>query len=321
MNITVILCTYNRCQSLANALASVASSVLPDSVDWEVLVVNNNSSDQTSEVVEEFRRRYPGRFRYLFEARQGKSHALNSGIREARGEVLAFMDDDVTVEPMWLVNLTTALRDGTWVGVGGRVLPERNFSPPHWLSLSGRYGMGAILAFFDLGEVAGELDRPPYGTNMAFRRNVFEKYGGFRLDLGPCPGSEMRNEDTEFGYRLLAAGERLWYEPSAVVHHPAPLTRLKKEYFLAWWFDYGRAAIRERGKRPEVWGIPRYYLTLAATGAIRVPAWTLRWILAWNPQRRFYWKCRVWRAAGEIAETYGQSRGPKSQEKIAIQQT
>ena len=89
MKTTVILCTYNRCESLAKVLASAACLELPKSVDWEVLVVDNNSSDGTGEVVEEFCRRYPGRFRYLFEPRQGKSHALNAGIREAHGDVIA----------------------------------------------------------------------------------------------------------------------------------------------------------------------------------------------------------------------------------------
>src|SRR5215471_7732195 len=104
MNITVILCTYNRCKSLAKALASTAALKLPDSIEWEVLVVDNNSRDQTCEVVREFITRYPGRFRYFFEPQPGKSYALNSGIREARGTVLAFIDDDVTVEPSWLTN-------------------------------------------------------------------------------------------------------------------------------------------------------------------------------------------------------------------------
>ena len=137
MNITVILCTYNRCQSLAKALASAAALRVPESVEWEVLVVDNNSNDQTREVVREFANRYPGRFRYLFEPQPGKSYALNSGIREARGTVLAFMDDDVTVEPSWLTNLTATLHSGEWAGAGGRILPEKNFSPPRWLSLTG----------------------------------------------------------------------------------------------------------------------------------------------------------------------------------------
>src|SRR5579862_965324 len=114
MKITVILCTYNRCEILAQALDSIAACVLPESVAWEVLVVDNNSSDQTREVVEEFRQRYPGRFRYILEPRSGKSNALNVGIREAHGDILAFVDDDVTVEPTWLHNLTAELRDSRW---------------------------------------------------------------------------------------------------------------------------------------------------------------------------------------------------------------
>ncbi len=155
MRITVVLCTYNRCQTLRRALDSAAGLTVPESVHWEILVVDNNSDDQTREVVQEFSSRYPGRFRYLFEPQPGKSYALNAGIREARGDVLAFMDDDVTVEPTWLQNLTAALHDGEWAGAGGRILPARWFSPPRWLSLEGPYAMGTILALFDLGPEAG----------------------------------------------------------------------------------------------------------------------------------------------------------------------
>ena len=115
MKITVILCTYNRSRYLRTALDSVAASILPASVSWDVLVVDNNSNDQTREVVKEYCAKYPEHFKYLFEPTPGKSHALNSGIREAAGDVLAFMDDDVTVEPTWLQNLTAALHE-TMIG-------------------------------------------------------------------------------------------------------------------------------------------------------------------------------------------------------------
>ena len=123
MKITVILCTFNRSESLARALESVAVSRLPDSVDWEVLVVDNNSQDQTRDVTENFCREYPGRFRYLFEAKPGKSNALNTAIREAQGDVLSFMDDDVIVEATWLQSLTASLRNGNWSGAGGELFP------------------------------------------------------------------------------------------------------------------------------------------------------------------------------------------------------
>lgn len=123
MKITVILCTYNRCQSLRTALDSVASSVFPNSTDWEVVVVDNNSNDATSEVVRDFCHRSPQHFRYLFEPKQGKSNALNSGVSNTDADVIAFMDDDVTVEPDWLCNLTKVLASGEWAGAGGRILP------------------------------------------------------------------------------------------------------------------------------------------------------------------------------------------------------
>ena len=129
MNVTVILCTYNRCRELANALNSVAASALPEGIGWEVLVVDNNG-DQARKVVESFRERFPGRFRYLLEPRPGKSHALNAGIRASQSDVLAFLDDDVTVEPAWLQNLTAALQDEAWAGAGGRIVLDWPSSLP-----------------------------------------------------------------------------------------------------------------------------------------------------------------------------------------------
>jgi glycosyltransferase involved in cell wall biosynthesis len=303
MRITVILCTYNRCQSLATTLRSVAASRLPDSVEWEVLVVDNNSHDRTREVVADFSRRYVGRFRYLFEPRPGKSHALNAGIREARGDILAFMDDDVMVEPAWLGNLTAGLIEEGWTGAGGPILPEPGFSPPRWLSISGKYAL-APFALFDPRPDPGELPEPPWGTNMAFRKSVFDKYGRFRTDLGPSPGSEIRNEDTEFGRRLLAAGERLLYVPSAVVYHPVPEARLRKQYHLAWWFAKGRADVREFGAPAEtarLLGIPLHLFG-------RAIILTLRWSVALGSSRRFAFKLNLWTTLGAMTECFREIR-------------
>jgi glycosyltransferase involved in cell wall biosynthesis len=302
MNITVILCTYNRCQSLAETLESLAASTIPSSVELEVLVVDNNSQDRTHDAVEQFCRRYPGHFRYLFEPRQGKSFALNSGIREARGDVLAFVDDDVRVEPTWLHNLTSVLHNGEWAGSGGRILPMRGFVSPRWLALDGPLGFGAALcAQFDLGDVPAELKDAPFGTNMAFRREMFEKYGDFRGDLGPHP-SETRNEDTEFGRRLMARGERLRYVPSAVVYHQVHESRVRKQFFLRWWFDRGRGDIRESGKIPDA----RETLKLVSR-ALRT---ALGSVLSLDPQRRFYRKCMVSFAAGKLVEAHQLAKAP-----------
>jgi glycosyltransferase involved in cell wall biosynthesis len=311
MKITVILCTYNRSQSLARTLESLAASTFLDAVEWEVLVVDNNSNDQTRDVVEDFCRRYPGRFRYFFEPRQGKSYALNAGVREARGDVLAFTDDDVTFEPTWLENLAVPFGTGEWAGVGGRTLLAQAFSPPRWLVPSD--SLGVLAAFFDLGTEPCELRQPPFGANMAFRREMFNKYGLFRTELGPRPGSQIRNEDTEFGRRLMAAGERLRYEPSAVVYHPLPQERVNKKYLLAWWFDYGRATVHEWRRGPDVWGIPRHYLSILNMTGICLPQWIFRWMRSLNPRQRFQYKCWAWVMAGQIVETYRLARDAKRQ--------
>ena len=309
MKITVILCTYNRCGRLAKALESVAKMSSPDSAKWEVLVVDNNSSDRTREVVDGFSRQWPHRIRYLFEPQQGKSHALNAGIREASGDILAFTDDDVIVAPTWLQNLTLPLRTRECAGVGGRVLPERGFSPPRWLLIESRHSL-APLAIFDLGDVARELDQPPFGANMAFHKKMFEKYGGFRTDLGPCPGSEIRGEDDEFGRRLLSKGERLSYEPSALVYHPVHEERLEREYFLAWWYYKARTDVMTLQMPPHsrwvVSGIPLYLLP-------RIAVWMLRWVISSKPSRRFYCKLQVWLQAGAIVEFYRQAHNAKGQ--------
>lgn len=317
MNVTVILCTYNRCRSLQTTLDSVSASQMPDSVDWNVLVVDNNSNDDTRAVVHEYMRKLPGRFHYLFEARQGKSYALNSGIREARGEILAFLDDDVTVEPTWLQNLTAPVQSGEWIGAGGRIRSTDSAALPEWLALEGACGLGGVLCgLFDGGDVPCELDRAPNGSNMAFHRRVFEKYDCFRTDMGPSPDGKIPrpNEDTEFGRRIMAAGERLRYEPGAIIYHPVLQERLRKDYFLSWWFDYGRAVILERGRRRAIFGIPGQFFSIPNLSARFLSVRTLQWLLAVNPQRRFFNKCWVWYTAGQIVQIYRQSVVPKSME-------
>jgi len=178
---------------------------------------------------------------------------------------------------------------------------EGQQTPPRWLGLGEPYYLGGILcAIFDLGDEPCELDDAPYGVNMAFRRVMFEKYGSFRTDLGPSPHRDIPrpNEDTEFGRRVMAAGERLRYEPSAVVYHPVPENRVRKEYFLDWWFDYGRAMVREWGRGPDVWGIPRPYLSILKCGTIGMASSVMKWITAVDPRERFKCKCWVWMADG-----------------------
>ena len=312
VKISILVCTYNRSQTLGVAVESIVVQPLLQSIDWEIVVVDNNSTDQTRQMIEALQRRYPDRIRYVFESQQGISHARNTGIRESRGEILAFLDDDETASTDWLQNLTANLHTREWAGAGGRVVPPSSFLPPHWLSIKSSYVSGPLAAF-DLGLEPGQLKEAPFGANMAFRREVFDRFGGFRTDLGRAGKSMISNEDTEFGRRLMAAGLRLRYEPSALTYHPVEETRLKKEYFLNWWFNKGRSDIRELGNPPrskEFFGIPvRWFFAL--------PWATMRWLVSVEPSQRFGHKVGVWNCAGQIYEAYNQriDAGRKGQER------
>jgi glycosyltransferase involved in cell wall biosynthesis len=296
--ITVILCTYNRAGSLTKTLESIVAQILPPSVSWEILVVDNNSSDETRQVVEEFQGRYPERVRYLLESHQGVSCARNAGIRNAKGDILAFIDDDETAHTGWLQNLTSNLGNDEWAGAGGRVVPQWICSRPRWLSSESPF-VFAPLAAFEADPEREQLDEPPFGANMAFRKEVFDRLGGFRTNLGRCGKRLLSNEDTEFGRRLLAAGRRLRYEPSAVTYHPVEEYRLRKAYYLQWWFNKGRSDVREIGVQPhgmQVFGIPFKVLRGFAAGMVR-------WAIALDPTQRFICKLQVWVCAGQAFES------------------
>lgn len=291
MDISVIVCSWNRCQDLAEALESIAHSVLPDTVQWEILILDNNSTDQTRSMAQEFCRGHAPRFLYFFEPKQGKSHALNSGLRHARGEVIAFTDDDVVVERDWLDNLTAPIRDGICDGVGGRTFAYGGFSPPCWLPVENENGI-APFALFDRGSQPLDLAETPYGNNMAFRKDAFAKYGTFRANVGT-------HEDSDLGQRFLAAGMHLRYEPSAVVYHRVPANRIRKDYILRWWTAKARYSTRISGVAPPaavgVGGVPLYLF-------LRLLRWTLQWMITLRPAQRFSCKIRVWSIATQISE-------------------
>jgi glycosyltransferase involved in cell wall biosynthesis len=306
LQITIVLCTHNGAGSVSKTLQSLASQVLPSSVGWEILVVDNNSSDETPQVVEAFRLQHPERIRYLHEKQQGISHARNTAIRNARGEIVAFIDDDETAHVDWIHNLTANLHNGEWAGAGGRVLLPSSFTRPKWLSSRSAFIQGPLCSF-DPEIEAGQMTDPPFGANMAFRKEIFERLGGFRTDLGRSGSNLLSNEDTEFGRRLMAAGLRLRYEPAAITYHSVKEHRLRRQYFLRWWFNKGRSDILEFGvqpKGPRFFGVP---LRLSRDIAIEM----VRWTTAVAPSERFICVLKIWAYAGQGLESHIQSRNAK----------
>ncbi len=297
--ISVVVCTYNRRESLRKALGSLAQLRAPADSLWELIVVDNNSSDGTPEVVKTFGAGSSFGVQYVFEINQGQSHARNAGINAARGDIVAFTDDDVTVDPGWLCELEKVFDQFDCMGVGGRVIPVWIGQKPSWLRADSRYPLrsGAVVSF-DQGEEPCELRTPLIGANMAFRKATFQKYGAFRTDLGKRGNDAMTGEDTEFWLRLSRAGDKIVYAPRAIVYHPVPKARAKKSHFQSHYFNFGRYTARLNGfpQNTTLWfGVPRYmYRTLLAD--IR------RWLFSFDSERRFRNKLQVCESLGEMIE-------------------
>lgn len=296
--LSVIVCTWNRAESLAAALASIDACELPPSIDWEVLIVDNNSTDDTKAVFEKFCQLHPARYRYLFEKRQGKSFALNAAIENARGDIFVFTDDDVTVDKNWLAETLKIFDTFPCIGVGGKIVDSWISRKPDWLSLEGPYSLMTVIVTFNHGDQPCELNAAPYGANLALRREVFQKYGGFRTDLGPTSGSEIRGEDVEFCRRLLRAGEKLFYAPKAIVFHPVPENRTTKRYFQDWYYAYGQSMARME-QVPDTtvryFGFPRYRLQACLL-------YLFQWLISLSGKRRFFYKLQVFSTWGRMRE-------------------
>jgi len=275
MDATVLIATYNRAALLDETLTSLARMRVSPALRWEAIVIDNNSHDQTRAVVERHIAGFPVSLRYLFEAAQGRSSALNAGIGKAGGAVLAFTDDDVRVADGWLDAAVGPLvgEDRSIAYSGGPVRPLWEVPPPAWLDLERGHLWGTI-AIQDHGAepfIYEELRKVPLGANMAARRELFERVGGFRADLGRTGGRLVLGQEVpELLLRARAAGLRGMYVPAMEVHHHIPAKRLTPSYFRKWWFGKGvsRAALErmqpvtELGidlrTTPHVLGVPRY---------------------------------------------------------------
>ena len=300
MDFSIIICTYNRCESLLKVLDDLKTLRVPENTSYEILVVDNNSRDDTRATIEAASQERPGSFKYIFEPRQGKSFALNTAVKSARGDIVAFTDDDVELDSEWLVEIKRAFDLHDCMGIGGRILAVWDSEVPWWYEEHGPYRLMGAIVRLDLGEEPCELRIPAWGANMAVRRTAFEKYGRFREDLGPNPDSRMYSgEDTEFWLRLIHGGEKLIYAPKVLVYHPVEEKRKKQNYFLSWYFNYGRAMTRIE-QNPEgaiyYFGVPRYLFRQLLEGLAN-------WIFCPNRKRRFYYKLKVYEIAGQIAES------------------
>jgi glycosyltransferase involved in cell wall biosynthesis len=319
MKYSIVIATYKRAADLRETLKSLAG-LQPDGL-WEVVVVDNNSPDDTAQVVEEASRTFPVELRYLFERQQGRSPALNAGIRAARGSIVVTTDDDVRVPADWLNRAAEGLARLQCDYVGGRVLPIWGAPRPAWIPNHGGK-QWAVIALLDYGDQPIEFgSRVPLGVNMAFTRGAFERAGGFDPHTGRRAGTLLGQEVREWCIRARKAGVRGFYIPEMWLEHIIPADRLRKSYFRRWfyWRGISRALLYERAgldmeapeqttldfsQVPHIGGVPRYLYRRAATNLI---GW-LRGTARRDPVGAFDHEIWLWFFAGIVKQRWKDSR-------------
>ena len=270
--ISVVISTYNRCDMLPRALESVLAQE-DGGLCYEVIVVDNNSTDRTRDVAESFIKGGYANLRYVFETKQGLSYARNAGIRAAQAPIIAFTDDDVRATPRWIAEIKRTFDEHPEiVYIGGKVLPLWRDEPPAWLTRD----HWSPLALMDDGDepfyMSAKKPRCMVGANLSVRREVFDRVGLFTPDLQRVKDGIGSTEDHEFQLRIWRAGEKGMYIPSAVVSADVQPERLTKAYHRRWHSGHGKYCalmqldeqLTQDNQIPEH---PLVYITLFGTPA------------------------------------------------------
>jgi glucosyl-dolichyl phosphate glucuronosyltransferase len=300
VDLSIVVCTHNRSGSLRAALNHLFA-LQTGSISTEIIVVDNNSTDDTAEVLRELRASAPVAMYCAFEAAQGISHARNTGWALARGAMVAFTDDDIQVSPGWASQIVAAFAAHPEVEcVGGKVLPLwPGGDVPRWLTQE----QWPPLAILDYGNDPLFLDdddpRCLVGANFAFRREVFARLGGFSPAVQRVKNGIGSIEDHEFLLRLWRAGGRALYAPEIVVAAPVDPQRLRKRYHRKWHAGHGHFHALMRSPKLEYssvghfLGVPGHLYRQAAADAAGWLGRTLlgKWdeAFAYEMRLQFFW--------------------------------
>lgn len=230
MILSIVICSYNRRDYIIGAIDSLYRQTLSRS-SYEVIVVDNNSKDDTAVLVAQYIREHPDAdITYMSETRQGASFARNTGAEKAKGEWLVFMDDDAIADGDFLEKIAGFVQQHPDVaGLGGRITPRYIPSEPKWMS----HFVSSLVGNFDYGPEPVEFEplRYPLESNMTVRRSDFWEVGGFNTAIPGVVGTlRIGGEGKEFFYKLKSRNKKIWYDPAVRVEHVVETAKLTKEY-------------------------------------------------------------------------------------------
>jgi glycosyltransferase involved in cell wall biosynthesis len=300
MRLDVVIPTYNRAEMLARTLASMLAADAPEGLDVRVTVVDNNSKDATRQTFEEWAAKFGGRLSYVFETKQGRSHALNAGIANTSGELVGMIDDDEEIDARWLVRIGEAFKDSTVDFVGGACLPRWGTERPRWLPPNYPGVIGCLDG--DAGkpqEFGSEYEGMLWGGNAVIRREVLARVGPYATELGRGKANLMTGEDREMFERMMQSGARGLYLPDMVIYHYVPPERLTKHYHRRWCFWNGVSQGLSDRKKPApvvyMMGVPRWLYGKAARSLLK--AWR-ELLPGGDPARAFAGELTFWELCG-----------------------
>lgn len=229
--ISVVICTYNREQFLPGLMQSILLQSI-NKQDFEILFINNNSTDDTESICQQFIKDYPDySIRYLCENNQGLSYARNRGIRESTGKYLTFADDDALLAPDFLEKVCSFLDQHLDIAeVGGPIYLKYLGAIPKW---ENPY-MNSLFGYFYPSPtpyyMKKEGKKYPRGSNMTFRTDVFSTCGDFNTSLGRIKRVMLGGEEKDIAFRILNSGMKIAYIPEAIVYHLVPESRTTLEF-------------------------------------------------------------------------------------------
>ncbi len=256
MKLSIVICTYNRAIQLEQLLEDLsyqhARLNTDDKAEVEVILVDNNSFDNTKEVAYKFTESTVLTVKYYLENRQGVAASRNHGIKQASGELLAFLDDDLTLDEDWLkeaLRIAAGCKDREIGVYGGRSIPLWQERVPKWLNSTPPYGIDQALftghnygdeeSFYPVESDIG-VARFPLGTNIMYRKEIFDNCGDFRTDLGRnAAGGVGLHEDTEFLEYLSMLKVPMLYVPQLIVFHPITSEQMTAQNMRRWYFKSG----------------------------------------------------------------------------------
>ena len=258
MDFSVIICTYNRSRHLKNILNSLAEQKVSEELIWEIVVIDNNSKDDTKDVVKDFKLKTSIPVKYFTEEKQGLSHARNRGIFESKGKYVAFTDDDAIAEKNWVASLYEGLRRNNYECAGGKIFLKTEIELPGWLTKE----LWGFLGYHDYGDnhLNFDSDHYPFGGNMVFAREIFDRIGIFNPNYGRVGDKDFGGEEYELFTRFLNAGGQGVYIPSAIVYHVIGPEKLQKQYFRRLHYRAGeQRALNDTAQYNRIfYGIPFY---------------------------------------------------------------